>query len=137
MPGHHIVSFAERQTAQSNGGAAVDQKLDGADAVQDFLTAAEVAAWLRVGLSTVYEWAGSGRIPYVRFNGIVRFQRKQLTGWIQQHTTSPSVRSDNVSERINGARSRQLSHRTMADAAIRVRKRLTSTKNQKHQSDAQ
>lgn len=106
----------------------MDGKLGGEEAAPDFMTAAEVAAWLRVGLSTIYDWKASGRIPYVKFNGVVRFRRHQLTGWMQQHTTCPSVSSGKVSERISGARPRQLSHRTMVDAAARVKRRLISAK---------
>jgi excisionase family DNA binding protein len=115
----------------------MDTKLDGEEAAPDFMTAAEVAAWLRVGLSTIYAWKASGRIPYVKFNGVVRFQRHQLTGWMQQHTMCPSVSSDKVSERISGARPRQLSHRTMVDAAARVKRRLISTKKPIHHGGGQ
>lgn len=115
----------------------MDAKPDGVEAAPDLMTAAEVAAWLRVGLSTVYAWTASGRIPSVKFNGVVRFQRNQLNRWMQQHTTGPSVSSDNVSERISGARPRQLSHRTMMDAAARVGRRLTSTKKPIHQGSGQ
>ena len=34
-------------------------------------------------------------------------RRHQLTEWMQQHTTCPSASSDQVSEPISGARSRQ------------------------------
>jgi excisionase family DNA binding protein len=115
----------------------MDTKLDGEEAAPDFMTAAEVAAWLRVGLSTIYTWTTNGRIPCVKFNGIVRFQRNQLNRWMQQHTTCPSVSSDHVSERISGARPRQLSHRTMVDAAARVRRRLISAKNPIHHGNGQ
>ena len=54
----------------------MDTKTDGEDAAPEFLTAAEVAAWFRVGLSTIYYWRASGRIPSVKFNGVVRFQRQ-------------------------------------------------------------
>ena len=113
----------------------MDTKLGPENVVPDFLTAAEVAAWLRIGLSTIYEWVGSGRIPYVRFNGVLRFQRNQLTGWMQQHM--PCVSSNNVSARISGARPRQLSPRTMVEAAGRVRRRLISTNNPIHHGDEQ
>lgn len=110
----------------------MDTKLDSEDAAPDFMTAAEVATWLRVGLSTIYAWTTSGRIPYVKFNGVVRFQRHQLRGWMQQHTICPSAASHNVSERIEAARPRQLTHRTMVEAAARVRRRLFSAKKPIH-----
>ena len=95
----------------------------------EFLTAAEVAAWLRVGLSTIYQWRASGRIPAATFNNIVRFPRQQLTAWMQQHTSCPSASLDQVSEQVSGARLRPLTHRTMGDAAARVRRRLIPSKN--------
>jgi excisionase family DNA binding protein len=107
----------------------METKSDGENAAPDFMTAAEVAAWLRVGLSTVYAWTLCGQIPYVKLNGIVRFQRNQLVEWMQQRTRCPDASSHPVSERIHVARPRQLTHRTLLEAAIRVKKRLVSTKN--------
>lgn len=106
----------------------MDPKTDGEDTAPDFLTAAEVAAWLRVGLSTVYSWTASGRIPSVRFNGIVRFQRSLLRGWIQQHTMCPASSHKNLPERINRTHPRQLTYHTLVEAAARVKKRLLSAK---------
>jgi excisionase family DNA binding protein len=113
----------------------MDTKSDGEDAAPDFMTAAEVAAWFRVGVSTVYGWVSNGRIPFLRLNGIVRFSRQQLTGWMQQHTKGPSLSSDQVSERVIGAHPRPLSHRTMEDAAARVKRRLLPSKNPIHHGD--
>lgn len=114
----------------------MDIKTNGDDVTLDFMTAAEVAAWLRVSLATAYAWAASGRIPSVRFNGVVRFPRHHLKAWIQQHTMCPSASSDQVSERVSGARLRRLTHRRMGDAAARVRRRLIpSSKNPIHHGD--
>ena len=113
----------------------METKSDGEDAAPDFMTAAEVAAWFQVGVSTVYAWASSERIPFLRFNGIVRFPRQQLTGWMQQHTRCPSASSDQIPERVSGARPRPLTHRTMGDAAARVKRRLIPSKNPIHHDD--
>jgi excisionase family DNA binding protein len=113
----------------------MDHNIDDEEAAPDFLTATEVAAWLRVGLATVYLWTASGRIPAVKFNGVVRFPRHQLKVWVQQHTMCPSLSADPVSERLSGARSRPLTHRTMIDAAARARRRLISSKNPIHHGD--
>ena len=115
----------------------MDTKLDGEDAIPNFMTAVEVAAWLRVGLSTVYSWTASGRIPYVKFNGVVRFQRKQLHEWTQQHTICPYALSHNISERINVVRPRQLTHHSMAEAASRAKRRLISAKKPIHHESVQ
>jgi excisionase family DNA binding protein len=37
------------------------------------LTAAELAAYCHVGLSTVYSWASTGVVPAIRIGGTVRF----------------------------------------------------------------
>jgi excisionase family DNA binding protein len=113
----------------------MDPNTDNKGALPDFLTAAEVVAWFRVGLSTIYHWRASGRIPSVTFNGVVRFPRHQLTGWMQQHTRCPSASSDPVPERVSGARPRPLTHRTMGDAVARVRRRLIPSKNPIHHGD--
>ena len=107
----------------------MDPNTDGNGMPSEFLTAAEVAAWLRVGLSTIYNWRASGRIPSATFNGVVRFPREELMGWMQQHTSCPSALSDQVSEQVSGARPRPLTHRTMGDAASRVRRRLIPSNN--------
>ena len=100
-------------------------KTDGDDVTLDFMTAAEVAACLRISLATAYAWAASGRIPSVRFNGVVRFSRQQLKAWMQQHTKGPRASPDQVHQRVSG-RSRPLTYRTMGDAAARVKRRLIS-----------
>ena len=114
----------------------MDTKRDD-DALQEFMTAAEVAAWLRVALSTVYAWTASGRIPCLKLNGVVRFQRKQLRAWMQQHTTSPSASSFPRSERISGACPRPVRLSTIKEAAARVKRRLLSTKKPIHHRDSQ
>lgn len=113
----------------------MDTKSDIEDAASEFMTAAEVAARLRIGVSTVYAWVNSGRIPCLKFNGIVRFSRPQLTTWIQQYSTCPSASSDQVPEPVSGARSRPQTHRTMGEAAARARRRLILSKDPIHQDD--
>jgi excisionase family DNA binding protein len=114
----------------------MDTKSDGEDAAAEFMTAAEVAAWLRVGVSTVYGWVSSGRLPFLKFNGVVRFSRHQLTDWMQQHTRGPSLSSGPVPERAREAHPRPLTHRTMGDAADRVKRRLIPSKNRIHHGDS-
>lgn len=110
----------------------MDPNTDGKGALPDYMTAAEVAAWIRVGVSTIYHWRASGRIPSIVFNGVVRFPRQQLVGWMQQHTRCPSASSEQVPERVSGGRPRPLTHRSMGDAAARVRRRLIPSKDPNH-----
>jgi excisionase family DNA binding protein len=113
----------------------MDPNTDGKGALPEFLTATEVAAWFRVGLSTIYTWRANGRIPSATFNGVVRFPRQELTKWMQQHTRCPSASPDQVFERASEARPRPLTPRTMGAAAARVRRRLIQAKNPIHHDD--
>lgn len=71
----------------------------------DILTASEVAAWLRIAVSTVYDWAGKATIPSIRLNGCLRFDRQELTRWIAQARTGPA-RSRSASGFVCGRCSR-------------------------------
>lgn len=104
----------------------MNPKREAEGAVPEFMTAAEVAAWFRVGVSTIYSWSASGRIPAVKFNGVVRFHRHQVMGWIQQHRMGPAAQP--VSQNITMASPRQLTHRTLVNAASRVTRRLLLAK---------
>ena len=48
----------------------------------DVMTAAEVAALLRIPLSTVYELAHRGRIPGHRIGRTWRFIRREIEEWL-------------------------------------------------------
>jgi excisionase family DNA binding protein len=50
------------------------------------LLATEVADWLRVGLSTVYQWAAAEKIPSLKLNGSVRFLRSDIERWMRDPT---------------------------------------------------
>ncbi|MFH1765366.1 MAG: helix-turn-helix domain-containing protein [Gemmatimonadota bacterium] len=47
------------------------------------MTVGEVAGWLRVSASTVYEWAAKSRIPCVRVGGRLRLVEEDLHEWIE------------------------------------------------------
>jgi excisionase family DNA binding protein len=48
----------------------------------EVLTAAEVAAWLRLNPATVYRLAQSGAIPAVKVGRVWRFSRRLLDEWL-------------------------------------------------------
>ena len=53
--------------------------------VEVFLTAAEVAALLRVSTKTIYDAAARGEIPgEVRFGRTLRFRRDEVLAWSGQ-----------------------------------------------------
>lgn len=53
------------------------------DKSEKFLTVFDVALFLSVRPSTVYQWVSSGEIPHYRLGRIVRFKRKDLEAWVE------------------------------------------------------
>lgn len=53
------------------------------------MTAEEVAEYLRVRLSTVYEWAKKGKIPAARVGRLWRFQREEIETWVRNGGFEP------------------------------------------------
>jgi excisionase family DNA binding protein len=54
------------------------EKLPGA------LTASELAAFLNLGKSAVYEMAATGRIPSIKIGAAVRFDPARIAAWLRQ-----------------------------------------------------
>lgn len=50
----------------------------------EVLTAQEVAAWLRVSVSTIYRQAKGGTMPAFRVAHDYRFNRTQIREWIDR-----------------------------------------------------
>lgn len=46
-----------------------------------FLTVEEVAAYLRVANSTIYNWVYSKRIPYRKHGGCLVFHKAEIDAW--------------------------------------------------------
>jgi excisionase family DNA binding protein len=44
-------------------------------------TVKEVSALLKVKSSTLYSWVGSGSIPHLRLNGVIRFDLDDIKQW--------------------------------------------------------
>jgi excisionase family DNA binding protein len=112
----------------------VATQITGEGTITGIMTAAEVAAWLRVGLSTVYAWTGRGRIPHLKLNGVIRYQRSELSEWLQQHSVRSAASSHNGIDPMIVARPRPLTYRAMTEAAARVKRRLISSKTSIHHS---
>jgi len=66
-----------------------EQSLTG---TEKFLTVLDVALLLSVRPSTVYQWVSSGEIPHYRLGRIVRFKRKDLDVWIEEHREEKRIR---------------------------------------------
>jgi excisionase family DNA binding protein len=54
------------------------------------LTAAEVAAWLRVTPAWVYAETRRDRIPHVRLGRYVRYRRETIERWMERIETASS-----------------------------------------------
>lgn len=59
---------------------------------EEILLASDIARWLRIGLSTVYQWAHAGTIPCMRLNGLLRFRRKDIQAWLRSQEIPASQR---------------------------------------------
>ena len=55
---------------------------------RELLTVDEVANLLRISVKTLRQWVYRGLVPNLKINGIVRFDRLALDGWIQQSSRS-------------------------------------------------
>jgi excisionase family DNA binding protein len=51
----------------------------------------EVASFFRVKRRTVYSWLDSGRLPALRVNGRLRFDRASLTQLLQPNADAPGA----------------------------------------------
>ena len=80
---------AEMVRVAREGGRAVLQYLD------EILTPAEVATWLRVEVDSVYRWASDGTGPRrVKLggldNGPLRFLRGDVLAWLEERAIEPA-----------------------------------------------
>jgi excisionase family DNA binding protein len=53
------------------------------------MTADEVAAWLRIPRSTVYQLTRSRRIPYLKVGRRVLFDHGSVAAWVESRTIPP------------------------------------------------
>ncbi len=75
----------------------------GPDDLQDLLTLEEVAAWLRVPRSWIYERTRKKEIPCLKLGKYLRFPRKALTAWLaSQEGVGGVPETDRVSESLPG-----------------------------------
>jgi excisionase family DNA binding protein len=51
----------------------------------------EVASFFKVKRRTVYSWVDSGRLPALRVNGRLRFDRASLTQLLQPNADAPEA----------------------------------------------
>jgi len=49
------------------------------------MTVGDVAEYLRIKTSTVYEWAASGKLPGVKVGRLWRFERAEIEKWVRDN----------------------------------------------------
>jgi len=49
------------------------------------MTVDDVADYLRIKASTVYEWAASGKLPGVKVGRLWRFERSEIEKWVREN----------------------------------------------------
>ncbi|MBN1273888.1 MAG: tyrosine-type recombinase/integrase [Candidatus Aminicenantes bacterium] len=54
---------------------------------QSLLTVKELSSFLHVHPNTVYKWTDEKRIPFIKLNGLVRFNKKQIEEWQNQNNS--------------------------------------------------
>lgn len=60
--------------------------MTGADAL---LNIQQVADYLQLNLSTVYQWAQQGRLPAIKLGGRWRFRRADIEEWLDAQARQP------------------------------------------------
>ena len=51
------------------------------------LTPQEIAEYLGVQPSTIYQWTHEGFIPYVKIKNLVRYRQNDIDKWIEDRAT--------------------------------------------------
>ena len=64
----------------------------------ELLTVDEVADFLRVKPSTVYEWAKNGKIPASKVGRLWRFSREEVEAWVRNGGLQPGGRRPEIAE---------------------------------------
>jgi len=49
------------------------------------MTVDDVAEYLRIKASTVYEWAANGKLPGVKVGRLWRFERSEIEKWVREN----------------------------------------------------
>lgn len=69
--------------------------------MQFLLRPAEVAAILRCSLSAVYSLKDSGKLPYARIGGSIRFRKEDVEQFITESMVIPPLRHEGRARTAN------------------------------------
>lgn len=57
--------------------------------LDQLLTVSEVALFLQLKPSTIYQWVSMRQIPYLQIGKNIRFRKRDLMEWLEAHTVKP------------------------------------------------
>lgn len=66
---------------------------------KELMTVNEVAAYLRVKPSSVYEWAQAGKIPAAKVGRLWRFHRDEIEAWVRSGGAHPKKQGEEHTEK--------------------------------------
>ena len=64
--------------------------------IAEYLTLAELCAWLKVPRATVYDWVHKRCIPHVKLGRLLRFERAAIAGWLAERERAPRTRKSYI-----------------------------------------
>ena len=83
--------MAERSNSSTGEKAQQADQAKTADSREELglLTVSEVAEYLQVKKTTIYNWAKDGTIPALKTGRLWHFRQEELEAWLEDHTTRP------------------------------------------------
>ncbi len=55
----------------------------------NLVTIKELSAFLKVKPSTLYSWVHNGTVPFIKLNGLLRFDMDEVIGWVESSKPKP------------------------------------------------
>lgn len=65
---------------------------------EQLLNVEQVAEYLQVNRSTIYDWAQKGKLPAIKLGQIWRFRRSELDTWLEAHKVESPRESNDLME---------------------------------------
>ena len=66
------------------------------------LTIQDVAQWLTVKPSTLYTWVAQRKMPALKIQGVIRFQREKIDAWLEGCQLAPPTPARPTDRRRHG-----------------------------------
>jgi len=109
-----------RTQERSSGVEGNDRPGDPHTPINSYWDIRELSVYLRVKPSTLYSWAGQGRIPCLKIHGLLRFHREDIEHWVESfriqgkaipHKTAPRGPRTTLNDLIARARTQAYNSR--------------------------